>query len=100
MLFLIPFQGMIMKKLGAYRARTAKTTDRRVKLENEMLLGIRAIKQYNWEAPFVLKANSVRSEEVRIIKKSAVLQAMNSAFMMASPAFVVKRSDATLCSSK
>ena len=46
MLLMVPFQGVIMRRLQQLRKATVKYTDRRVKLMNEILQGIRVIKVY------------------------------------------------------
>lgn len=40
-------------KIRAYRDRINRATDRRVKVTNEVLQGIRSIKMYGWEDSFV-----------------------------------------------
>ena len=40
-------------KIHGYRDKINKATDRRVKVTNEILQGIRAIKMYGWEDSFV-----------------------------------------------
>ena len=45
MAFVIPFQGMVMMKLGKYRRKSARFTDTRVKTENEALATIRCVRR-------------------------------------------------------
>ena len=45
----------ILKKLSRLKAQCLKHTDARVKLTNEILQGVRAIKSYNWERAFLEK---------------------------------------------
>lgn len=45
-IIMIPFQGMVIRHLQELRKATVKYTDRRVKLMNEILQGIRVIKVY------------------------------------------------------
>ncbi|KAK8809647.1 hypothetical protein WA158_000590 [Blastocystis sp. Blastoise] len=40
-------------------------TDRRIKLLNEVITGIRVIKYYCWEKPFLKKINTVREQELK-----------------------------------
>jgi len=50
-IIMIPFQGMVIRHLQQLRKATVKYTDRRVKLMNEILQGIRVIKVYACEQP-------------------------------------------------
>lgn len=52
--------------------------DKRVKLMNEILGGIRVLKLYGWEKSFMGQILNIRSLEIKVLKKSAWLGAMIS----------------------
>jgi ABC-type multidrug transport system fused ATPase/permease subunit len=65
---IIPVQIGVMRVVAKLRASKMRFTDRRVKLLNEVLNGIRIIKYYAWEGAFIKKITSIRYDEVRLLK--------------------------------
>ncbi|XP_055381374.1 ATP-binding cassette sub-family C member 4-like [Condylostylus longicornis] len=61
LLFFIPIEAWGAKKAGNFHQKTSKRTDFRVKLMNEIILGIQIIKMYAWEKTFakILKVSSL-----------------------------------------
>lgn len=78
----------IFSRLSKIREENLKATDYRVKLTNEILQGIRAIKSYNWETPFRERLDRVRAEELQWIKSAANVRAVLIAALSAAPSFV------------
>ena len=66
----------------------ARHTDSRVKLTNEVLQGIRAIKSYNWETFFKESLASLRDKELSILTQSANVRALLVSILSAAPSFV------------
>ena len=64
MIILFPLIGGFFSYLGSIRRAKVIVTDRRVKLMNEILGGIRIIKYYAWELPFREKVDAIRAEEM------------------------------------
>ncbi len=52
--------------------------DKRVKLMNEILSGIKVLKLYGWEESFMQQVLDIRSQEIAVLKKSAWLSALIS----------------------
>lgn len=48
------------KMAGTYRLRTAKRTDKRVKVMNEIIQAIQVIKMYAWETSFANLVDKIR----------------------------------------
>jgi len=65
-----------------------KHTDNRVKLTNEILQGIRAIKSYNWESAFKLQLSNVRNKELKVLQESANIRGILVSVLSAAPSFV------------
>ena len=88
MMLIIPLNAYFLLKLSKLREENLKFTDNRVKLTNEILQGIRAIKSYNWEGPFSLKLQKIRDEELLCLKRSANTRAILVSTLSAAPSLV------------
>ncbi|RIB07051.1 ABC transporter [Gigaspora rosea] len=82
-----PMQGKVMSLLARTRAKAADVTDERVKLTQEILLGIRAIKYYAWEDSFADALNKLRNKEISSIRFLLVIRAAIAGVSMAFPIF-------------
>lgn len=88
MLVIIPVNAYFFKKLSKFRSENLKYTDNRVKLTSEILQGVRAIKAYNWEVPFIEKLNNIRAAELKSLKASANTRAILISVLSTAPAVV------------
>lgn len=66
---LIPMQTKLAAYIGTIRRAMVASTDERVKLTNEILTTIRAIKFYAWEVPLGKRVLAARSMEVRHLNR-------------------------------
>ena len=55
----------------------APITDKRVALMNELINSIQLVKMYAWERPFFEKIQSVRKDELKLLRRSAFLQSIS-----------------------
>ncbi|KAK6195726.1 hypothetical protein SNE40_001091 [Patella caerulea] len=60
LLLLVPAQGWMGKLFSRLRLKTAAQTDKRVRIMNEIISGMRVIKMYCWEKPFEELVKKVR----------------------------------------
>jgi ATP-binding cassette subfamily C (CFTR/MRP) protein 1 len=89
MVFVMPFNGFIFDALNKVRKRKVIETDKRVKLMNEILNGIRIIKYYAWEISFTGKVRELRMKELELLKMLAYITAVAfSITLMAVPIFL------------
>ncbi|XP_054162187.1 ATP-binding cassette sub-family C member 4-like [Oppia nitens] len=81
----IPFQLLMGKLFSRARQQTAKLTDSRLRLMNEIIAGMRVIKMYTWEQSFCDLVTKARKLEVNDIRKVCYLKAINlSLFFIAA----------------
>eukprot|EP00755_Sulcionema_specki_P021424 Sspe_Gene.74191::Locus_45697_Transcript_1_1_Confidence_1.000_Length_4003::g.74191::m.74191/K05673/ABCC4; ATP-binding cassette, subfamily C (CFTR/MRP), member 4 len=78
-LLLGPLQYAQGRIFGRLRTATASLTDRRVKIVNEVISGIRLVKMYTWEIPFSRAVAAVRNLETRHVRSANFLRALNLA---------------------
>ena len=88
MILAMPIQMVVMLKLTKLNRKMALRTDERVKLSNEGMQGILAVKMAAWEKKLTDAINAERGHELRYLKKTVYLSAFSSSYMMAVPAFV------------
>ncbi|XP_014296337.1 probable multidrug resistance-associated protein lethal(2)03659 [Microplitis demolitor] len=82
LLMFIPLQGWLGKKSSTLRLRTAIRTDERVRLTNEIISGIQAIKMYTWEHPFSNLIENARKREMRVVRYTSFIRGVIMSFIM------------------
>ncbi|KAJ2943306.1 hypothetical protein O0L34_g12113 [Tuta absoluta] len=76
LLMFIPLQGYLGKISSKLRRKTAIRTDNRIRLMNEVIQSIEAIKMYAWENAFARIIGHARKKEMNVIKKMSWLRAV------------------------
>lgn len=84
----IPLQGFLISKQVKIRKATFSIMDKRVKLMNEILQGIKAVKFYAWEKPFSDLVQERRSEEVGKLYQSVWIKSSFISILMAIPVVI------------
>lgn len=88
-IIVIPLNGIVFYWLGEVRKLKVLQTDKRVKMMNEILNGIRIIKFYSWETAFRERVEAVRIKELKLLRKIAYIIAIGfSIVLMAVPTFL------------
>lgn len=74
----VPLNFVITIKMRGYQLEQMKNKDKRIKLMNELLGGIKVIKLYGWETSFIDQVQGIRRNEEKVLRKSAWMSAMMS----------------------
>ena len=68
LLIFIPIHAVIVFVLSRQRDSVSRTTERRIRLLQEIILGVKIIKYYAWEDVFARRMSELRHEELRGIR--------------------------------
>uniref|UniRef100_A0A8C8WXI6 ATP binding cassette subfamily C member 3 n=1 Tax=Panthera leo TaxID=9689 RepID=A0A8C8WXI6_PANLE len=85
---LVPLNGAVAV---AMKMRQMKFKDSRTKLMSEILGGFKVLKLYAWEPVFLGRVEGIREDELRILRRSAYLQAISMFTWVCTP-FLVRLS--------
>ncbi|KAI1287409.1 ATP-binding cassette sub-family C member 4 [Halotydeus destructor] len=80
----MPLQLVMGKFFGSIRLTTAGRSDKRIRLMNEIISGMRVIKMYSWEDAFLKLITDMRKKEVNSIRRSCFLKATNISVFLIS----------------
>ncbi|XP_033349715.1 probable multidrug resistance-associated protein lethal(2)03659 isoform X1 [Bombus vosnesenskii] len=73
-LLCIPLQIFLGRKVSRLTSVSAKKTDNRLRLMNQIINGVEVIKMYVWEVPYSLLVEKARRKEVDVIKKYSIVE--------------------------
>eukprot|EP00731_Ephydatia_muelleri_P021947 Em0014g538a len=75
----VPIQVLLFRTFSSEKYKTAILTDKRIKIMNEIISGMRVIKMYGWEDAFRRVVNQLRSKESLCVLKAGLLNGSNLA---------------------
>jgi ATP-binding cassette subfamily C (CFTR/MRP) protein 1 len=84
----MPITGKLMGKSAVLRQEIATQTDKRVKVTNEILQGVKVMKVYAWEDAFTKKIEEIRQNEVDSVRTSSYVKAGSSTLFMIGPSLM------------
>lgn len=79
-------QGKAMKAMFGFRKKAMAWTDKRAKLIQELLGGMRIVKFFAWEQPYLAKIDKIRRSELFHIRNLLIVRAANSSVALSMPA--------------
>ena len=95
MVLMVPLNGLVAVQMKKYQISQMLDKDRRCKLMDEILNGIKVLKLYAWERSFEAKVNEIRETEAGALIKAAYLNAVTSFLWTSAPFLVALASFAT-----
>ena len=88
MVLFVPLQIRVTKWMIGLRRKTLDVSDKRIDRIHGAIIGVRAVKLIAWAESIFDQVVDVREDELRILKKSLLLQALNSMLVTACPVVV------------
>ncbi|KAF8057290.1 Abcc2 [Scenedesmus sp. PABB004] len=85
---IIPLTMLLGRLLTSARKEAIAAADQRVKLVTEVITGIKAIKLYAWEAPYLERITALRERELRAIRRTQLLGMINGSIFNTGPVLV------------
>ncbi|KXN81322.1 Multidrug resistance-associated protein 1 [Leucoagaricus sp. SymC.cos] len=84
-LFMVPISSVIASHQFRVRRRSVKYTDQRSKTLLEVLSGMRVVKHFSYEIPFLKRINETRNNELVGVRKISNSQSASVAFAYSTP---------------
>ncbi|XP_022645623.1 canalicular multispecific organic anion transporter 2-like isoform X2 [Varroa jacobsoni] len=88
MILLMPVNAVVTILLRKYQVSLMRNKDKRTKLMNEILSGIKVLKLYAWETSFMRRIDNLRNKELESLRKQAWLSGF-MVFAFTSAPFLV-----------
>ncbi|KAL4641040.1 canalicular multispecific organic anion transporter 1 [Arapaima gigas] len=88
MLLMVPINGLLATKSRGFQMENMKLKDKRLKIMNEILNGIKVIKLYAWESSFEAQVQGIREKELKVMRKFAYLSSVSVFIFSCAPALV------------
>uniref|UniRef100_A0A673B4P9 ATP-binding cassette, sub-family C (CFTR/MRP), member 2 n=1 Tax=Sphaeramia orbicularis TaxID=375764 RepID=A0A673B4P9_9TELE len=88
MVLMVPINGLLATKARKIQIENMKFKDKRMKIMNEVLNGIKILKLYAWEPSFQAQVEGIRGQELTVMKKFAYLTSVSTFIFSCAPAVV------------
>ncbi|XP_054654514.1 canalicular multispecific organic anion transporter 1 isoform X2 [Dunckerocampus dactyliophorus] len=88
MVLMVPINGLLASKARNFQIENMKFKDKRLKIMNEILNGMKILKLYAWEPSFQAQVEDIRGQELNVMKKFAYLTSVSTFIFSCAPALV------------
>ncbi|XP_077585449.1 ATP-binding cassette sub-family C member 2 [Stigmatopora nigra] len=85
---MVPINGLLANKARKFQIENMKFKDKRLKIMNEILNGMKILKLYAWEPSFEDQVQGIRGQELSVMKKFAYLSSVSTFIFSCAPALV------------
>uniref|UniRef100_A0A7N8XGS3 ATP-binding cassette, sub-family C (CFTR/MRP), member 2 n=1 Tax=Mastacembelus armatus TaxID=205130 RepID=A0A7N8XGS3_9TELE len=85
---MVPINGLLATKARKLQVENMKFKDKRLKIMNEILNGIKILKLYAWEPSFQAQVEDIRGQELKVMRKFAYLTSVSTFIFSCAPALV------------
>ncbi|KAK8793382.1 hypothetical protein WA158_004741 [Blastocystis sp. Blastoise] len=89
LIFMVIIQITISTCARKFKIKALHFADERIKLLNEILMGIRIIKYYCWEKPFLKKVDKIREKELVQVCNMHILMTINAEILIQIVPYIV-----------
>ncbi|KAG2462234.1 AB1C protein, partial [Polypterus senegalus] len=88
MILLVPINGFLATKSKVFQLKNMNYKDKRMKLMNEILNGIKILKFYAWESSFEDQVLNIREKELKVMLKFAYFGSFSAFIFYCAPVLV------------
>nr|XP_019944660.1 PREDICTED: canalicular multispecific organic anion transporter 1 [Paralichthys olivaceus] len=88
MFLVAPLNVLLTTKSRLLQVDNMKYKDKRLKIMNEILNGIKILKLYAWEPSFQTRVEGIREEELKVMKKFAYFSSVSTLLFTCTPLLV------------
>uniref|UniRef100_A0A673LNP5 Canalicular multispecific organic anion transporter 1-like n=1 Tax=Sinocyclocheilus rhinocerous TaxID=307959 RepID=A0A673LNP5_9TELE len=88
MVLMVPINGWLATKSRGFQMENMKFKDKRMKIVNDILNGIKVLKYYAWESSFEAQVQEIREQELKVMRKFAYLSSVSTFIFSCAPAIV------------
>ncbi|XP_051945452.1 canalicular multispecific organic anion transporter 1 isoform X2 [Xyrauchen texanus] len=88
MVLMVPINGWLATKSRSFQMENMKFKDKRMKIVNDILNGIKILKLYAWETSFEDQILGIREQELKVMRKFAYLSSVSTFIFACAPAIV------------
>ncbi|CAL8146547.1 unnamed protein product [Orchesella dallaii] len=85
---ILPLNALIASQTQKLQKQQMLWKDKRTKLMNEILSGMKVIKLYAWEPSFENQVTNIRNEELRVLRKTAYFNSISDLLWTCAPFLV------------
>ncbi|XP_029305645.1 LOW QUALITY PROTEIN: ATP-binding cassette sub-family C member 2 [Cottoperca gobio] len=88
MVLMAPINALLAIKARKIQIENMEFKDKRLKIMNEILNGIKILKLYAWEPSFQSQVEDIRGQELKVMRKFAYLSSVSTFIFSCAPALV------------